>query len=90
MSFGDDYNAGYTGNYGTNVDTFSYSFQMGQKDRERDMRKGTYGSSGGDGMAGAGAGDGRQPRGRPAPESRAVQILARADRGESGKSKEDF
>ncbi len=58
MSFSDEYKAGYSGNYGTNIDTFSYSFQMGQKDRERQMREGTYGSGGGGGGAGMVGGGG--------------------------------
>ncbi len=54
MSFSDEYKAGYSGNpWG--VDPFSYSYQMGQKDRERDMHNGSYGSgAGGGGMAGGG------------------------------------
>ena len=46
MSFSDEYKAGLTGNYGPATDTLSYSFQMGQKDRERGIREGTRKSGG--------------------------------------------
>lgn len=60
MSFSNEYNAGYNGD-SWGVDTFSYSYQMGQKDREREMREGTLGGGGGGGggggaMAGGGGG----------------------------------
>lgn len=45
MSFSNEYKAGYN-NEPWGVDTFSYSYQMGQRDRER--------GSGGDAMAGGG------------------------------------
>ncbi len=47
MSFSDDYKDGLAGKSGYGVDTFSYSYQMGQKDRER-------GSGGDAGAAGGG------------------------------------
>lgn len=54
MSFSDDYKAGYSGNYGPGTDTHSYSFNMGQNDRDRQIREGTYGSSSGGSLGGLG------------------------------------
>ncbi len=55
MSFSDEYKAGYSGQ-SWGVDTFSYSYQMGQNDRARQVREGTYGSDGGASGAVAGGG----------------------------------
>src|SRR5262249_41599280 len=54
MSFSDDYKAGYTGNFGPDVDPLSYSFNMGQNDRDRAIREGSYGGGGGGAFAGLG------------------------------------
>lgn len=56
MSFSDEYKAGYSGNYGPNIDTLSYSFQMGQNDRDRQIREGTYGNQSGGAFAGLSVG----------------------------------